>query len=208
MKPTKETYIQLDHAYSFFNKKLFKDELPGCMITLQRKRGTYGYFWGDTWSAAKGKQLTDEIALNPDSFHSRSLKEVLATLVHEMCHLQQHHFGKPSLNGYHNKEWAFLMELVGLTPTDTGRVGGKKTGQKVTHLINKGGRFDQACTQLLDKGFTIPWKTHVRNEKIAAKKRASKTRYTCPSCELNAWAKPNTQLICGNCKKELEAQEL
>ena len=27
-------------------------------------------------------------------------------LVHEMAHLQQHHFGKPSRMSYHNKEWA------------------------------------------------------------------------------------------------------
>jgi hypothetical protein len=30
----------------------------------------------------------------------------LSTLVHEMAHLQQNHFGKSSRTGYHNKEWA------------------------------------------------------------------------------------------------------
>lgn len=27
-------------------------------------------------------------------------------------------------------------------------------------------------------------------------KSASKTRYTCPSCELHAWAKPGARLVC------------
>ena len=31
-----------------------------------------------------------------------------------MCHQWQQHFGKPSRNGYHNKQWADKMESVGL----------------------------------------------------------------------------------------------
>jgi protein-arginine kinase activator protein McsA len=34
------------------------------------------------------------------------------------------------------------------------------------------------------------------------KKAASKTKYTCPTCGTNAWAKPNTALICGACYEE------
>jgi hypothetical protein len=56
----------------------------------------------------------------------------------------------PAVNGirrnYHNKEWAVKMREVGLIPTDTGQPGGKDTGQKVTHVIEPGGRFEQACT--------------------------------------------------------------
>jgi hypothetical protein len=38
------------------------------------------------------------------------------------------------------------------------------------------------------------------------KKAASKTKYTCPVCEMNAWAKPDAHLICGDCNEELEAE--
>ncbi|MBP8940136.1 MAG: sprT domain-containing protein, partial [Agrobacterium sp.] len=38
-------------------------------------------------------------------------------------------------------------------------------------------------------------------------KSASKTRYTCPSCELNAWAKPGVRLICGECDEPMAAAE-
>ncbi len=38
-------------------------------------------------------------------------------------------------------------------------------------------------------------------------KSASKTHYTCPSCELNAWAKPDVRLICGECNEPLAAAE-
>jgi len=33
-------------------------------------------------------------------------------------------------------------------------------------------------------------------------KRAIKTKYTCPFCQQNAWAKPGAALICGNCYDE------
>jgi len=41
----------------------------------------------------EGGEETDEIALNPSTFRSRSTEETLSTLVHEMCHLWQFHKG-------------------------------------------------------------------------------------------------------------------
>ena len=117
--PTAETYTEFDRAYAYFNKELFAGVLPACVITMQRHKKAYGHFWGNTWTDAKGEAVTDEIAMNPDAFRGRSTAETLSTLVHEMCHLQQHHFGKPSRNGYHNKEWAQMMDAVGLIPSDT-----------------------------------------------------------------------------------------
>src|SRR5436305_1416322 len=39
------------------------------------------------------------------------------------------------------------------------------------------------------------------------KKAASKTRYTCPDCQANAWAKPEVHLICGECEQRMVADE-
>ena len=207
MKPTHDTYTQLDKAYRHFNKTLFGNRLPLCVITLHRKKGAYGYFWGDTWSKRDGEQLTDEIALNPETFQNRSITDVLSTLVHEMCHLEQHHFGKTSRSGYHNKEWAQMMEAVGLVPSDTGEVGGKRTGQRMTHYIAAGEGFDKACVKLIASGFTIPWQAITGDEETARRKAISKTRYTCPGCELNAWGKPGIRLVCFECEVELVAEE-
>ena len=201
MKPTRETYIRLEEAYDFFNEKLFDNKLPPCVLTLQRQRGAYG----NTWSETKSKHLTDEIALNSDTFASRSLKDTLSTLVHEQCHLKQHHFGKPSRNGYHNKEWASMMFEVGLIPSDTGYPGGKTTGQNMTHYIDERGRFSVACDQVLKEGFTIPWHALTAvDTSIAKNKAASKTKYSCSECGLNAWAKPGVILVCGSCENVLE----
>lgn len=138
--PTKEIYQELQGTYNFFNEELFAGELPKCLITIQRKRSTKGYFAPKWWKNTKGR-YTDEIALNPDFIKEYNVKEALSTLVHEMCHLWQEHYGKPSDHGYHNKQWAQKMQLSGLTPSDTGQAGGEMLGYTMTHYITPNGIF-------------------------------------------------------------------
>jgi predicted SprT family Zn-dependent metalloprotease len=207
--PTQQTYDELRAAYDFFNARLFGGALPACLITMQRKAKAYGYFAGGRFGTKDGQRITDEIALNPSHFRDRTTEQSLSTLVHEMVHLRQHHFGKPSRAAYHNKEWARMMRETGLIPTDTGAPGGKETGQAVSHYIEAGGRFDRACAELVRKGGTLPYVELWGDEaarKTAKKKAASKTKYTCPSCAANAWAKPETNLLCGDCDEAMEAE--
>ncbi|MCR6734070.1 MAG: SprT-like domain-containing protein [Afipia sp.] len=192
------------------NKKLFSDKLPPCLVTLQRKSRALGYFWGRKFRSADGTIISDEIALNPAHFAQRGAKKVLSTLAHELCHQWQQHFGKPSSHGYHNAEWAAKMAEIGLLPSDTGRPGGMKTGPRMTHYIQHGGAFDRAADKLIANGFALAFveRTTKAERKIALKKRQSKTRYSCESCDLNAWAKPGTNLICGTCRQRLVPQSI
>jgi hypothetical protein len=206
--PTFRTYDGLNAAFDHFNGELFGGALPPCLITMQRKSGAYGYFAGGRFGTRDDREVTDEIALNPSHFKERTAEQSLSTLVHEMVHLWQHHFGKPSRTGYHNKEWAQHMQGVGLVPSDTGAPGGKEVGQKVSHYIEAGGRFDQSCAALMRKGFQLPYveRWTEGGEKTKKKKAASKTRYTCQDCGLNAWAKPGVLIACVECEKPLEAE--
>ena len=204
-EPTKITYADLDRAYNYFNQRLFDNRLPRCLITLQRKKSSYGYFSSERFASRDGDEIIHEIALNPIHFHERSDEEVLSTLVHELCHLEQHEFGKPGRNGYHNAEWARLLRRVGLEPSSTGKPGGSPTGQKMSHYIVEGGPFALACAQLLHQGVNIHYGDRAGDEETRKKKAASKTRYTCPTCTLNAWAKPDVFLICGDCAKANQA---
>ena len=74
-----------------------------------------------------------------------------------MTHLEQQHFGKPGRGRYHNKEWGSLMVRVGLQPSNTGKPGGKTTGDQMTHYIIEGGVFETACKELLTNKFTLSW---------------------------------------------------
>ncbi len=132
--------------------------------------------------------------------------QTLSTLVHEMCHLWQQHFGEPGRGRYHNKQWAAKMREVGLLPTDTGLPGGKETGQRVTHIIDERGPYARAYAKLEASGAAFLYHDR-QDEQTRQKKAASKTKYTCPTCHANAWAKPKTALICGDCHERMVSDD-
>ena len=103
--PTEDMYLFIQYAYKYFNQKLFNDQLPPCLITLQRENNTLGYFHPKRFINSENKNITDEIALNPCFFAARPMAESLSTLVHEQVHLWQFHYGNPGRRGYHNREW-------------------------------------------------------------------------------------------------------
>jgi len=199
--PTRTTYEGLTLAYDFFNARLFGGRLPRCLITMQRKKKACGYFSGGRFGTVDGSEITDEIALNPTHFRDRTTEQSLSTLVHEMAHLQQHHFGTASRNGYHNKEWGDMMRAVGLIPSSSGAVGGKQTGQRMSLYIDAGGPFDIACAALIADGFVVKYVDLFGDRDSAKKKAESKTKYTCPNRGLNAWSKPDIHLACQDCEQ-------
>ncbi|HVJ35163.1 MAG TPA: SprT-like domain-containing protein [Terriglobia bacterium] len=207
MEPTRETYQALQRAYDYFNKELFADSLPNCLLTLQRQRRTYGYFSADRFAGSAGR--TDEIALNPTYFALLPVFESLSTLVHEQVHQWQERHGKPGRGRYHNKEWAAKMEAVGLMPSDTGEPGGKKVGDRVSHYVIEGGAFDHVAGKLLATGYLIPWadsaaeaegEDGAEGESGKRKNKSNRLKFTCPDCGANAWGKPDLKLICGACR--------
>jgi hypothetical protein len=108
-----------------------------------------------------------------------------------------------SRGSYHDRQWAAKMKEIGLQPTDTGAPGGKETGQSVTHCILAGGAYAKAYAKLRTRGFQLRWQSLSAGPQAKAK-RASKTKFTCPDCGQNAWAKPDALLICGLCYDEGE----
>ncbi len=158
-EPTQETYYSWQYAFDFFNRELFSDTLPSCLITYQRKKSSMGYFSPDRFIDSEGGK-TDEIALNPTFFAIRGIIDAASTLVHEMVHLWQYHDkdGKHGRRGYHNTQWAKKMESIGLYPSATGRPGGKRTGDRVSHYIVKDGLFAQKAAILMrDEKFQVRW---------------------------------------------------
>jgi len=210
--PTGETYQALVSTFEFFNRTFFGDRLPRPLFTLQRRRGAYGFFAADRFEASDGRQNRSEIALNPSYLRACSTEEILSTVAHEMCHLAQHYlpeeFGAPGKRGYHTGKFAQLMEKIGLVTSSTGKPGGDRTGYKMSDYIEPGGRFEQACRELLSCGFTIPYVEQLRATPDATagqeddagaggKKNDSKTKFSCPLCDLNVWGKPSIDVMCG-----------
>lgn len=200
LRPTLDSYNALEVAYDFFNGQLFEGSLPRCCITLQRKANSRGFFAPQRFGNLNSADTVHEIALNPSHFRERTPAEILSTLVHEMCHLQQEEQQPGSTRNYHDAEWGAMMRAVGLEPSATGEAGGRTTGQKMTHYVRKPGPFDSACKRLVTE---LRWQlayVELWGDPVVAKAKAkSKTKYTCSACNVNAWAKPATLLICGAC---------
>jgi hypothetical protein len=219
----------LDDLYKFYNEALFGGKLADCIVNMSRHKGTFGFFAPERWKAkGKGdKSLAHEISLNPDHLDRPDI-EWHATLVHEMVHLWQRDHGHPSRAGYHNKEWAWKMEELGLVPSDTGLPGGKKIGQLMTHYINPEGAFKKVFDRLsLETLEALRLKYLPANPLPEPEKRRrraasgadggsgadegeeagrdetsvkynSKTKYSCP-CGNNVWGKPGLHILCGEC---------
>ena len=68
----------------------------------------------------------------------------------------------------------------------------------MSHYIIPEGRFAKGYAQLAAQGFALHWQSAPASGEGSAKK-SSKTKFTCPECGLNAWAKPDALLLCGEC---------
>ncbi|MEI8042234.1 MAG: SprT-like domain-containing protein [Verrucomicrobiota bacterium] len=216
--PSRAEYGSLADAFDYFNVWLFQGVLPAVLLTLNYRAGKVrGHYCKERFSLRIKPSPTatklPEISLNARAMGGRSDMEVLSTLVHEMVHLWQDAFGTPSRGGYHNREWAHKMEQIGLMPSNTGVPGGKRTGQRVTHYIVPDASFDKVCRELLDRGWKLDWhvlsqtkQNHFTGAVRAGRVNDSKTKFTCPGCAQNAWAKPGASLICGCCSMPMQAE--
>jgi len=196
--PTDETYKTLNLAYAFFNRELFEGKLPNCLITMQRKGKSRGFFCPERFESRKPDTFSiHEIALNPSHFKDRSDEEIISTLVHEMAHLWEQEFGNPPRRGYHGKEWGAKMEEIGLIPSNTGEEGGRKVGQSMSHYIEEGGRYERLIKVFLASHSGLEYQDRPMAEAAKAKKK-NKIKYTCEECGLNAWGKPGANIKCGD----------
>lgn len=206
---------ELQKAFDHFNERLFGGSLPPCLMTLQRKDRTCGYFsYQRFMDSRQQSNFTDEIALNPELFAMTGIVDTLQTVVHEMVHLWQYHFGKPGRRRYHNKEWADKMESIGLMPSDTGQFGGRRVGERMSDYPIEGGAFLKAAEELLTEDFQLSWHdrygtSHIRlgatpsalassgsaSSLLLVKSQPTRVKYTCSESGNSVWGKSGLELI-------------
>ncbi|MEW5904835.1 MAG: SprT-like domain-containing protein [Pseudomonadota bacterium] len=233
VNPHSELYSQLQKATEIFNDKLFGGELNLVVLTLQRGKNTAGYFSPDQWSNTHGK-LASEIAINPTYLANQSLLVLFQTLVHELCHLWQHQRGlSHPRSGYHNQEWAEKMMEVGLIPSNTGKPGGKRVGQRMADYPAPSGKFIKVSNELVKSGFGLKWVDRdFKSREISCRtipvevedelnrplldsfpelapltkngrELKRKIKYCCPECGAKVWGKSGLSIICEGCNLKL-----
>lgn len=170
MGVTKLQFSTLEELFDFYNKNLFENKLPSCLVNLSRHREAMGFYIHKEWKESGGKRakIKDEISINPDTLNLGD-EYWHSTLVHEMCHMWQFHFGKPSRYSYHNQQWANKMIAVGLMPSDSGRVGGKKTGQQMSDYPIKDGKFQKLFQSIAKDAMNNLKIPYIKNQRYFVK---------------------------------------
>jgi hypothetical protein len=200
--PTEQTYGPLQAGFTHFSRELFANALPHCLITLRANGRAAGYFARDRFAALDGEARTDEIAMNAQLFRVRPARETASTLVHEMAHLWQAHFGKPPRKGYHDRQWATKMIEVGLMPSDTGAPGGRNVGYRMTHYILDDGAFAASFARFAATGQTLSWGDAAQLGAMQPP-RQTRVKFVCPACGDACWGKETLDLSCNGCRRRL-----
>ncbi len=196
-----DIYEFLYKVYDFYNRELFDGKLPYVVITLEMREGVRGYYSSSKFTDRK-KDL-GQLCINPYYFTEKNEKRVFSTIVHEMCHIYMKMQGENVVKGYHSKKWAMKMESIGLLPTSDGTKNGKKTGLGMTHLVIKGGLFEEKTRILTgEMGMRFSIFSQKKEESMAAEKKVPGTRvkYEC-GCS-SFWGKKGMDVTCNRCNKK------
>ena len=195
-------YKALQTAYSFFNKKFFKDELPEVFFLFDyHVKRAGGFFAPEKMLYADDTDSTHVVCLNPDYLY-RDVYEVFGTLVHEMCHVAEYHGKekKPSnTRNYHSKKWQDIMTSCFLI----GEVNSTRTSGST--VIPEDGKFKAIVDEYLQsyEWLTVRSSDAVKIDPVKVKKAKAKNKikYTCGSCGANVWGKPDLSIMCKPCNE-------
>lgn len=215
MKLDIQQYSILQQAYDYFNRKLFNSELPDVFFILNYRKSSYNGYFHFRRLGIKERSLPNRkiqkitisiIALNPDNFDRPNI-DILATLVHEMCHVwRAYKFEKQSAGNYHCKKWANKMESIDLIPSHDGTKTGKKTGTSMHHYIKPGGLFEIKANNFINENNNIFLLEGIRQINTTKAANRNKMKYTC-KCGQKIYGQPGLDATCNLCESIFESYE-
>jgi hypothetical protein len=208
--PSAQVYPPLLDLFDHCNRDLFNSALTDCIVTLRARKNSLGFYHAKKFvSLDDPTAFVDEIALNPEAFSKCSLRGVADTFVHEMCHHARQHCGAPPpRSGYHDEKWAAIMRSIGLMPSDTGAVGGRQTGYRMSDYVIEGGPFALSFERLAATGWSIGWADvaalaldpeFVEGGVAVKSPRRTRESFRCDACTMTAESRASAQLVCLPC---------
>lgn len=191
-------YEVLYKAFDLFNEHYFDNELPPCMITLQKKReNKLGDFTVEPiWFNQNSDDEFYQLNINPINMN-REPEEILSTLAHEMIHYYcTLHKIKDCKQKVHTTAYKEVAESHGLHVEYNDDIG-----WSITRLNDKSIELVKDLIEEYKDDFVYMY---------IPKKEVKKTQflYTCPNCGLKAHAKAEKNIICGDCGIGLEMEEI
>jgi hypothetical protein len=194
-------------AYNQLNEKLFSNELPEVIITIQSSPKTKNkiiYGWASKmpcWSykGDKGEEIFKyELNIVAEQL-CRPYSEVIATLIHEMCHIYNSQRGIEdcSSRGNHKTEFKEVAERVGLLVEKRHRTGWSQTmlSDNLLETVNN---------LNVDKSSFRLYKTDIEKPK-KSRTTTPTYKYICPKCGKEIKSKEsNLAVLCQDCDVQYE----
>ncbi|MBQ7323166.1 MAG: SprT-like domain-containing protein [Clostridia bacterium] len=190
--------------YDFFNENLFGGKLEKPVITISpdEKNKAYGWITRDRlWKENGNEGGMCELNLSAQ-FLNRTISEIAATLIHEMCHqwASVNGFQDTARSGsFHNKLFKEIAEDYGL---NVEYVHGR--GWATTSLKEK-------TEELLHSFTKVNPPTLIYREMPIKPKRVkdvSVRKYVCPDCEASVRATKAVNVLCGDCNQKMQEEKL
>lgn len=184
-------YEVLYKAFDLFNEHYFNNELPKCMITLQKKReNKLGSFVVEPIWFSESQDEFYQININPINMN-RKPEEILSTLLHEVCHYYcTLHKIKDCKQKVHTTDYHGLYVEYD-----------DNIGWSVTSLNDESIELIKDLIEEYKDDFVYMY---------IGKKPVKKNlfRYICSSCGLKVYAKAEKSIVCGECRCDLMMEQV
>ena len=93
------------------------------------------------------------------------------------------------------------MKEIRLEPPRPANPEARKPARASRITSSTEGPYATAYAKLAATGLRLDWQSAPAGQQAKAKK-ASKTKFSCPECGQNAWAKPDAQFLCSDCYED------
>lgn len=207
---TSRTAGALEKYFRALNQHYFGGELPEVVITLKATPAAYGHFsCGKVWQAGE----TPQHEINISTYYlNRPIEDVVATLLHEMCHLYCAVKGIQDTsrgNSYHNKAFKKAAEEHGLMVEHSKKYGWTDTSPSLELLefIETQGwqslQMHEGAYIHIGRGpagGTAAGSTETKPPKV----NTHNHKWACPKCKQSVRATKIVNIICGDCGIKME----
>lgn len=199
-----ETVAYLGKLYDFANAELFSGELIKPVITIQRDERNKTHGWwsvGKVWQENAEDEGEHELNMTAQSLN-RSIEEIAATLIHEMCHQYAgcNNLQDTSRSGsYHNKLFKKIAESHGLKVSCEETIGWSHTELTEETAEKLAGFTAENPPSVI---YRLPV---VKGQTV---KTSSTRKYVCPVCGQSVRATKAVNIICADCNKPMQEEKI
>lgn len=196
----------LNKIFKHINTEFFNDSLEMPTITVQSTAEAYGHVSvGKVWKNELGN-LSHELNVSAD-YLDRPVENVVATLIHEGCHLYAMANGiKDTSNRgiYHNRRFKELAEERGLKISKSEKYGWTITEptERIIKFCEEYGLGDIQIARRKQLSFVDTGNSQGKgtdSSQPTSKKKNSYQRWSCPCCHTIIRSTKTVNIICGDC---------